>query len=276
LSGFCQNINRIWRKIMRTYRLIRTTCVLAVLFLSSHAPALLAQGNGKSKGVDTQAFERLEWRSIGPANMGGRTADVEGVAGNPNIVYAGTASGGIWKTTNGGTTWTPIFERQGTISVGDIALEPNNPDVVWVGTGESNVRNSVSFGDGVYKSNDGGKTWQHMGLRDTMYISRVLVHPTNPDTVYVAALGHAFGPNEERGVFMTTERHGRRRSTSIRSMAPPTSTSIRRTRTSFTPRCGTSSASRGHSAAATKRAASTNRLMAGGRGRSSRKACPSS
>jgi photosystem II stability/assembly factor-like uncharacterized protein len=192
---------------MRTPRLIRATCLSAVILLSSFSsPAQSHSANNGSAGaLDNKIFERLEWRSIGPANMGGRTADVEGVPGNPNLVYAGTASGGVWKTTNGGTTWTPIFERQNTISVGDIALEPNNPDVIWVGTGESNVRNSVSFGDGVYKSNDGGKTWQHMGLRETMYISRIIVHPTNPDTVYVAALGHAFGPNEARGVFMTTD-----------------------------------------------------------------------
>ena len=152
-----------------------------------------------------QAFQRLEWRSIGPANMGGRTADVEGVSGNANIVYVATASGGLWKTVNGGVTWKPIFERQGTFSIGDIALAPSNPDVVWVGTGESNVRNSVSFGDGVYKSTDGGKNWQHMGLQDTEHISAIVIHPQNPDIVYVGALGHAFAPNEERGVFMTTD-----------------------------------------------------------------------
>ncbi len=155
--------------------------------------------------VDTKVFDRLEWRSIGPANMGGRTADVEGVPGNPNIVYVGTASGGVWKTTNGGVKWQPIFERQGTLSVGDIALQPGNPDVVWVGTGEANPRNSVSFGDGVYKSTDGGKTWNHVGLKDTRHIARILIHPTNPDIAYVGALGHAFGPNDERGVFMTTD-----------------------------------------------------------------------
>ncbi|HYG10974.1 MAG TPA: hypothetical protein VD835_13580, partial [Pyrinomonadaceae bacterium] len=159
----------------------------------------------KDAGRDANPFERLEWRSIGPANMGGRTADVEGVAGDPDIVYVGTASGGIWKTINGGQTWRPIFERQGTISVGDLALEPKNPDVVWVGTGESNVRNSVSFGDGVYKSTDGGKTWRHMGLRESRHISRIVINPRNPDVVYVGVLGHAFGANEERGVFMTTD-----------------------------------------------------------------------
>lgn len=178
-----------------------------VLFLTASlvrlAPAQTgAQMDGKTP-AEVKAFERLEWRSIGPANMGGRAADVEGVPGNPNIVYAATGSGGLWKTTNGGMTWKPIFERQNTISIGDIALEPNNPDVIWVGTGESNVRNSVSFGDGVYKSNDGGKTWQHLGLKETNTISRIVIHPSNPDIAYVAAVGHAFGPNEERGIFMT-------------------------------------------------------------------------
>jgi len=158
-----------------------------------------------SKSSFERAFERLEWRSIGPANMGGRIADVEGVPGNPNVVYVATASGGLFKTTNGGITWKPLFERQGTISIGDIALAPSNPDVIWVGTGESNVRNSVSFGDGVYKSTDGGANWQHMGLRNSERISAIAIHPQNPDIVYVGALGHAFGPNEDRGVFMTTD-----------------------------------------------------------------------
>ncbi len=151
------------------------------------------------------AMKNLAWRSIGPANMGGRVADVEGVPGNPNIVYVATGSGGIFKTTNGGTDWTPIFDRQNTISVGDIALEPGNPDVIWVGTGESNVRNSVSFGDGVYKSTDGGKKWNHLGLKNTNTISKIVINPKNPDIAYVAAVGKIWGQNEERGVFMTTD-----------------------------------------------------------------------
>src|SRR6059036_1020921 len=137
-------------------------CLLFVLF-SLPATAAQAQSGAaidpqtsseRTKSTLENVFERLEWRSIGPANMGGRVADVEGVPGDPSIVYVATASGGLWKTTNGGVTWKPIFERQGTISIGDIALAPGTPDVVWVGTGESNVRNSVSFGDGVYKSTD--------------------------------------------------------------------------------------------------------------------------
>jgi photosystem II stability/assembly factor-like uncharacterized protein len=157
------------------------------------------------KMTETSVMSNLAWRSIGPANMGGRVADIEGVPGDPNIVYVATGSGGIFKTTNGGTSWTPIFDRQNTISVGDIALEPGNPDVIWVGTGESNVRNSVSFGDGVYKSTDGGKTWKHLGLQNTNTISKIVISPKNPDIAYVAAVGHAWGANEERGVFMTTD-----------------------------------------------------------------------
>lgn len=177
----------------------------AVICLLACIINVAAQNGAQPKSPLETAFSRLEWRSIGPAIMGGRIADVEGVPGDPNVVYVASASGGLWKTTNGGIRWTPIFERQGTISIGDIALAPGNPDVVWVGTGESNTRNSVSFGDGVYKSNDGGKTWQHMGLKESERISAIAIHPQNPDIVYIGALGHAFGPNEERGVFMTTD-----------------------------------------------------------------------
>ena len=178
---------------------------MPLLVICLLASTTFAQNGGTAKSPFEEAFSRLEYRSIGPAIMGGRVADVEGVPGDPNVVYVASASGGLWKTTNGGTTWKPIFERQGTLSLGDIALAPSNPEVVWVGTGESNVRNSVSFGDGVYKSTDGGKTWQHMGLTDTERISAIVINPQNPDIVYIGALGHAFGPNEERGVFMTTD-----------------------------------------------------------------------
>ena len=184
--------------MLRRFPLV-AVCLLALV------ANLFAQNGGQPKSPLETAFSKLEWRSIGPANMGGRITDVEGVPGDANVVYVASASGGLWKTTNGGVKWTPIFEREGTISIGDVALAPSNPEVVWVGTGESNVRNSVSFGDGVYKSTDGGKTWQHMGLKDSERISAIAIHPQNPDIVYVGALGHAFGPNEERGVFMTTD-----------------------------------------------------------------------
>ncbi|NDD63156.1 MAG: hypothetical protein EBZ36_04125 [Acidobacteria bacterium] len=171
-------------------RLLSTICLMISLTILT-----LAQSSG--------SFDRLEWRSIGPAIFAGRVTDVEGVPGNPKIVYVASASGGLWKTVNGGVTWRPIFERQGTISLGDIAIDPGNPEVIWAGTGEGNPRNSVSFGDGIYRSRDGGQSWEHLGLRETRFITRILIHPRNPDVVFVGALGHVFGPNAERGVFVT-------------------------------------------------------------------------
>ena len=154
---------------------------------------------------DPDIYKNIAWRSIGPCNMGGRITDVEGVPGKPYILYVGTASGGLWKTVNGAISSEPLFDEQPVHAIGDVALDPANAEVIWVGTGEDNPRNTVSYGNGVYKSPDGGKTWLHMGLEDTRHISRVIVHPRNPDIVYVAAIGHAFGPNEQRGVFMTTD-----------------------------------------------------------------------
>lgn len=159
----------------------------------------------EDKELTSFLFENLSWRNIGPANMVGRVSDVEGVPGDPSIVYVGTASGGVWKTTNGGTTWKPIFDGQPVASIGDIALEPGNPDVLYVGTGEANLRNSVSFGNGVYKSTDGGSSWSYLGLRDTEHISRIVIHPHNLDIVYVGAVGRAFGPNSARGVFVSRD-----------------------------------------------------------------------
>lgn len=152
-----------------------------------------------------EAFASLNYRPIGPLNMSGRVADVEGIPGNPDVLYVGSASGGVWKTTDGGITFKPIFDDQPIQSIGDMALAPSNRAVIYVGSGESNVRNSVSFGNGVYRSNDAGATWQHIGLKDTRHISRVMVHPQNPDWVYVAAVGHIYGPNENRGVFRSKD-----------------------------------------------------------------------
>ncbi len=158
-----------------------------------------------SADLDSKLFERLEWRNIGPSSMGGRVTSIQGIPGNPAIVYVATAAGGLFKTVNAGTTWTPIFDHQSTISIGDIAVDPHNPDVVWLGAGEANARNSVSFGDGVYRTLDGGKSWRNMGLPDTHNISRVVINPLNSNIVYVGALGHNAGPNSDRGVFMTTD-----------------------------------------------------------------------
>ncbi len=152
-----------------------------------------------------EALSGLKWRSIGPAEMGGRTVDIAAIPGDQTTVYFATASGGLWKTTNQGVTWASIFESGGTLSLGAVALAPSDPNVVYLGTGENNPRNSTSIGDGVYRSTDGGDEWTHIGLADTERIGRIRVHPTNPDLVYVAALGHAWGPNDERGVFRSAD-----------------------------------------------------------------------
>jgi photosystem II stability/assembly factor-like uncharacterized protein len=172
------------------------------LFLSLGA----AKNEKKSENLFTSAvIEGLEWRNIGPANMGGRIDDFAVVESNPFIIYAATASGGIWKTTNNGVTWKPIFDDQSTSTIGDIAIAPSNPDIIWAGTGEPNNRQSSSWGNGVYKSMDGGHSWTNMGLQDTHHIGRIVIHPTNPDIVYVAALGHLWGANKERGLYRTTD-----------------------------------------------------------------------
>ena len=151
------------------------------------------------------ALGGLSWRLVGPAMFAGRVADVAGVPGRPDILYAAAASSGLYKSTNGGTTFEPIFERGNTLSIGAIAVQPDNPDVVYVGTGEGAVRNSISFGDGIYKTTDGGRTWTHLGLEKTERFARIVIDPANPQTVLAAALGHAFGPNQERGVFRSTD-----------------------------------------------------------------------
>jgi photosystem II stability/assembly factor-like uncharacterized protein len=150
-------------------------------------------------------LKNLKFRSVGPATMGGRTDDFAVVESDPRIIYAGTAGGGLFKTINGGVTWQAVWEDQPNPSIGDVTLAPSNPSIVYVGTGEANNRQSSSWGDGVYKSMDGGATWKHLGLNETHHIGRIAVHPTDPDTVYVAALGDLWGPNKERGVFMSKD-----------------------------------------------------------------------
>ncbi len=137
--------------------------------------------------------------------MSGRVSAVAVVESRPAVMYVAAASGGVWKTANDGDSWAPIFDDQPVASVGDVAVAPSDPNVVWIGTGEANARNSVSRGDGVCKSTDAGKTWKNMGLRDSWHIARVVIHPKNPDIVFVAALGHVFGPNQERGLYRTDD-----------------------------------------------------------------------
>ena len=153
----------------------------------------------------TDALRTLNFRSIGPANMGGRVSAIQGVPGDPKTFWFGGADGGVWKTTNGGVTFRGVFEDYKAYSIGDIALAPSDHNVLYVGSGEGDPRNSVGYGNGVYRSTDGGETWTHLGLDDSERIHRVVVHPTDPDTALVCAMGHEWGPNEQRGVFKTTD-----------------------------------------------------------------------
>src|SRR6267154_2386460 len=153
--------------------------------------------NGQTKNqIDESIFRNLEFRSIGPAIMGGRIDRFAVVENKSKIIYAGTASGGVFKTVNNGTTWEPVFDNEGVSSVGDIAVSQSDPNIVWVGTGEPNNRQSSSWGDGVYKSTDAGKTWTNVGLKDTRHIGRMITDPRDANILYVAAVGHLWGPNK--------------------------------------------------------------------------------
>jgi photosystem II stability/assembly factor-like uncharacterized protein len=153
---------------------------------------------------DASLYAGLRWRNIGPFR-GGRVNAVSGVAGQPDTYYFGSVGGGVWKSTNSGRTWTPIFDSQSVASIGGIGVAPSNPNVLYVGTGEADLRDSISFGNGVYKSSDAGKTWKHLGLDKTRQISRIMVDPKNPDVVFVAVLGHVYGPHPDRGVYRSRD-----------------------------------------------------------------------
>src|ERR1700683_3170527 len=161
-------------------------------------PVLLAQQFPPS------LYSGLHWRSIGPFR-GGRSNAVPGAPGQPNTFYFGSVGGGVWRSENSGRTWVPIFDSQPVPSIGAIAVAPSNPNVLYVGTGESDMRSQISFGNGLYKSIDAGKTWAHIGLDNTRQIGRILVDPRNPEALFVAALGHAYGANPERGVYRSTD-----------------------------------------------------------------------
>lgn len=174
---------------------------LAVLLLT----ALSLTAFDARAAIDPARLSGLKARSIGPAGMSGRIAVVEGLVSDPNVFYVGAATGGLWKSTDGGLTWEPIFDDQPVHSIGAMAVNQQHPDIIWVGTGEANIRNSVSLGNGVYRSLDGGHTWQYLGLPDSERISRIRLDPANPDGAWVAVMGRLWGDSPERGVYRTTD-----------------------------------------------------------------------
>src|SRR5260370_15273349 len=217
--GGAQSIRNIGGCVNHSTKSWTTGILITVAALSmSLGNALAAEKKGKEAAKPAPAataatpsdyntvLKPLKFREIGPAAMGGRIDDFAVVESNPDIIYVGSASGGVFKTINGGTTWEPVFDDQAVSTIGDVTVAPSDPSVVWVATGEANNRQSSSWGNGVYKSTDAGKTWQNVGLKETRHIGRIVVHPTDPNTAYVAALGSLWGPSKDRGVYNTTDR----------------------------------------------------------------------
>lgn len=173
--------------------------IAAAMAFTMAGPAAMAQTPSQAQ------LDGITPRTIGPATMSGRFVDMDFVESNPSIFYAASSTGGVWKTVDGGVTWTDVFGNQATHSIGDVVVHQRDTAVVWVGTGERASRQSSSWGDGVYKSTDGGQSWRNMGLEDSHHIGRIRLHPDNPDIVFVAAMGHLWGPNEERGLYRSTD-----------------------------------------------------------------------
>ena len=184
---------------------VNRICCFSALCLLVALVALPLTSPASAQQIDPKTYGAMQWRLIGPFR-GGRAIAVTGVPSQPNTYYFGAVSGGVWKTTDGGITWDPLFDKVTTTSsIGAIAVSDSDPNVIYAGSGEACIRGNISFGDGVYKSTDAGKTWTNVGLKDTRHIGAIIIHPTNPDIIFVAALGHAYGPNTERGIFRTRD-----------------------------------------------------------------------
>ena len=162
-------------------------------------------GTLRAQEVTPEGMDALRARSIGPAGMSGRIAAIDALESDPNVVYVGAATGGLWKSVNGGQTWKPLLDDQRVLGVGAVAINQSHPDIVWVGTGEGNPRNSAGVGAGIYKSVDGGESWTLLGLENSERIHRIVLHPTNPDVAYAGVLGRAWSNGRQRGVFRTTD-----------------------------------------------------------------------
>src|SRR5215471_19304674 len=180
---------------------VRAAVATALALAAGALPGLFAQSGAE---INPALFSGLKWRMVGPFRAG-RVNAVTGVPGQPSTFYFGSVGGGVWKSNNSGRTWTPIFDSQPIGSIGAIGVAPSNPNVVYVGTGEADMRSQNSYGNGMYKSTDAGKTWSHLGLDGTRQIGRVLVDPHNPNIVFVAALGHVYGANADRGVYRSRD-----------------------------------------------------------------------
>jgi len=179
----------------------RLQFTVAILILPVLA---FAEASSSTPQYDRKLLSEMHWRAIGPFR-GGRTRAAAGVPTQPNVFYVGVCNGGVWKTIDAGRTWEPIFDNEPTGSIGAIAVSLSDPNIIYVGSGEGLHRPDLSTGDGIYKSTNAGKTWTHLGLRDGQQIPQIIVDPHNPDRLFVAVLGHPYGPNKERGIFRSTD-----------------------------------------------------------------------
>ncbi|MBE9518260.1 MAG: glycosyl hydrolase, partial [Bacteroidetes bacterium] len=187
--------------------MIPVVITMAVLFSPVEVNAQKKKNKEEEKveGVDSKLLSGLKWRGIGPAMASGRVADFAVNPENQSEWYVAIASGNVWKTINNGTTFEPVFEKYGSYSTGVITMDPDNPNVLWLGTGENNHQRALGYGDGVYKSEDGGESWTNMGLKESRQIGGIVVDPRDSDVVFVAAEGSAWGPGGERGLYKTTD-----------------------------------------------------------------------
>src|SRR3954465_2040741 len=179
-------------------------CLSILMFASALAAAAPAPVEPARAGVDPSWYSDLHWRFIGPFR-GGRVLTVAGIAGDSRHFWFGAVDGGVWTTNDSGPPWSPIFDNEPDGSIGALALDPSNPSTIYVGAGEADMRSDIAHGNGMYKTTDGGLHWHFLGLADTRQVGRILVNPKNPDIVFVAALGHAYGPTTERGVFRSLD-----------------------------------------------------------------------
>src|SRR5881409_1492728 len=188
----------------RFLRLVQTIFAISVFVFSSSVRSAPSFTPTPPTAINEKLFNGMQWRQIGPFR-GGRALTIEGVPGEPDTYYFGAVAGGVWKTIDGGANWTPLFDKEPISSIGAIAVAPSDPNVIYAGTGEAAIRGNTTYGTGVFKSVDGGKTWQNVGLKDSRQIGALIVDPRNENVVLGAALGHAFGPNQERGIFRTAD-----------------------------------------------------------------------